>query len=356
MRVVITIQHPAHVHFYRHVIDLLTDRGHEVFVFARENDLAVPLLERYDIPHEVLAGPQESLVGLARVQLTYEWRLLRRARAIEPDVMTAVGGVAVSHVSRLVGARSVVFLDNEGIASHRITVPFADVVATPRRFGEELGDGHRRYDGYHELAYLHPDRFDPSPDRLRAHGVEPEEPYAVLRFRKWDALHDVGEGGLSPAGKERLVSTFADAGDVFVTSTETLPPSLAAHRLPVPPELIHDLLYFADWYAGDSATMATEAALLATPSLRIQSFADRELDLSNFLELAEYGLVRSTADEDEGLSIAREWVADPELSTTWRRRRRRLLAEKIDVTPFVADLLVEPEAAVGRARPTTAAD
>ncbi len=352
MRVIITIQHPAHVHFYRNVIGLLTDRGHEVFVFARENDLAVPLLERYGVPHEVLAGPQASLAGLARAQLTYEWRLLRRARAIEPDVMTAIGGVAVSHVARLVGARSVVFLDNEGIASHRITVPFADVVATPRQFGEDLGDGHRRYDGYHELAYLHPERFEPSPDRLRAHGVEPEAPYAVLRFKRWDALHDVGEAGLSPAGKGRLVSTFADAGDVFVTSTDPLPPALASCQLPVPPELIHDLLYFADWYAGDSATMATEAALLATPSLRVQSFADHEADLSNFLELAEYGLVRSTADEEEGLSIAREWVADSELAATWRHRRRRLLEEKIDVVPFVADLLVEPEAATGRAQPT----
>ncbi|WIV66207.1 DUF354 domain-containing protein [Natrialbaceae archaeon AArc-T1-2] len=340
MRAIVTIQHPAHVHFYRHVIDELEARGHGVFVFARENDLAVPLLEHYDIDHEVLASSQESIVGLVRTQLTYELRLLRRARTIDPDVMTAIGGVAVSHVAHLVGARSVVFLDNEGVTSHRITTPFAHVVCTPRAFREEYGDTHRRYDGYQELAYLHPARFDPSPDRLRAHGVEPDERYSVLRFRTWDALHDVGEAGLSPAGKRRLVDILADHGEVYITSSDPLPSDLEPYRLPVPTHLIHDLLYYADCYAGDSATMATEAGVLATPAVRIQSFATGDREFSNFVELEErYGLVRSTADERDALELVATLVADPETTAIWRARRERLLGEKIDVTSFVVEVL-----------------
>lgn len=341
MKVVVTIQHPAHVHFYRHVISLLEERGHEVFVFARENDLAVPLLEEFGIDHEVLAGPQDSLFELARVQLTYELRLLRYARAIDPDVMTAIGGVAVSHVAPLVGARSVVFIDNEGIQSHRITTPFSHVVCTPSGYEDAHGEKHVRYDGYQELAYLHPDRFDPSPDRLREHGVEPGERYFVVRFRKWDALHDVGQAGLSPEGKAELVSILADHGEVYITSTQELPSGLEQYRLPVPAHLIHDLMYYADCFAGDSGTMSTEAAVLGTPALRIQSFAGSE-DMSNFVELEEtYDLLRSTPDEEEGLEIVREWVSDPELTETWRNRRDRMLAKKIDVTAFVADLLTE---------------
>lgn len=357
MRVVVTIQHPAHVHFYRHVVDLLEEHGHEVHVFARENDLAVPLLEEYGIEHEVLAGSQDSLVDLAKVQLTYEYRLFRRAREIEPDVMTAIGGVAVSHVASVVDARSVVFIDNEGVASHRITTPFADVVCTPRRFEDDYGEKHRRYDGYHELAYLHPERFDPSPNRLREHGVDPDERYFVLRFRTWDALHDVGEAGLSREGKERLVSFLADRGDVYVSSSEPLPASIEPYRLPVPPHLVHDLLYYADCYAGDSATMATEAAVLATPAVRVQSFADRSSDMSNFVELEEeYGLLRSTPDEDEAFEIVRDLVADPNARSTWRDRRERLVDEKIDVTSFVAELLAREagEELLDRPRPVRA--
>ena len=341
MKVVVTIQHPAHVHFYRNVIDELEARGHEVFVFARENDLAVPLLEHYGISHEVLAGPQDSLPKLIRVQLTYEVRLLRHARRIEPDVMTAIGGVAVSHVASLVGARSVVFLDNEGFACHKVTVPFADAVCTPRNYGDEYGEKQVRYDGYHELAYLHPNRFESSPDALRSYGVEPDERYFVLRFRKWDALHDVGAGGLSLDGKRRLVSMLTDHGEVYITSTDELPSDLEPYRLPVPPHLIHDLLYFADCYAGDSATMATEAAVLGTPAVRVQSFAADER-LTNFIELEEeYDLLRSTHDEEVALDYVDELVVDRDATRRWQKRRRRLFEDKIDVVPYVVDLLTE---------------
>ncbi|GAB3035788.1 DUF354 domain-containing protein [Natronobiforma cellulositropha] len=352
MKLIVTIQHPAHVHFYRHAIDELETDGHEVHVFARENDLAVPLLERYDVPHEVLAGPQDSLFGLARVQATYELKLLRRALSIRPDVMTAIGGVAVSHVASLVGAQSVIFVDNEGATSHKITIPFADVVCTPKRFGDDYGAKQLRYDGFHELAYLHPDRFDPSPERLRRYGVEPDDPYFVLRFRKWDALHDVGENGLSRQGKETLVSLLADHGEVFITSTDPLPPSLEPYRLPVPPHLIHDLLYYADLYAGDSATMATEAALLATPAVRIQSFAAWEDDLSNFVELEEeYDLLRSTHDEVEAFGYVEALVSDEKASERWRRRRDRLLADKLDVTTLLTELLTAQAGESRRTRP-----
>ncbi|MFC4989440.1 DUF354 domain-containing protein [Saliphagus infecundisoli] len=337
MKVVLTIQHPAHVHFFRHAIGELEAGDDEVFVFARENDLAVPLLERYGIAHEVLAGPPSSMAGLAAVQATYELRLLRRARAIEPDVMAAIGGVAVAHVAPLVGARSVVFVDNEGVASHRLMAPFADVICTPRRFEGDFGEKHRRYDGYHELAYLHPDRFEPDPDALRERGVEPDDRYFLLRFRRWDALHDVGEAGLSRAGKRRLVSELADRGTVYITSTDPLPDAFEPYRLPVAPERIHDLLYYADLYAGDSATMATEAAVLGTPAVRVQSFAGRDRDMSNFRELAGYGLLRSTPDEDRAIDSALALADAPPGRQS--ARRDRLLAEKIDVTEFLVSLL-----------------
>ncbi|WP_247728472.1 DUF354 domain-containing protein [Halovivax limisalsi] len=350
LRIVVTIQHPAHVHFYRHAIDELEAEGHEVYVFARENDLAVPLLEAFDISHEVLASQHRSLVGLGLTQAAYEVRLLRRARQIDPDVMTAIGGLAVSHVAPLVGARSVVFLDNEGVTSHRLVAPFADVIATPANFRDDLGENHVRYDSFQELAYLHPNRFDPDPSRLRDAGVDPAEPYFVCRFRTWDALHDVGARGLSTDGKREIVSRFRDAGSVYISSSDPLPPDLEPYRLPVPPAAVHDLLYYADGYAGDSGTMATEAALLGTPAVRIQSFAtDPESDMSNFVVLEqEYGLLRSTAAEATAIAHVEELLADPSAKARWRTRRRRVMRAKRDGTAVLRSLLTD--ATLPRAR------
>ncbi len=341
MRILITVQHPAHVHFYKHALAELEAAGHDTLVLARENDLAVPLLEAYGIDHEVLAGGQDSMGELITVQLTFEARLLARARQFQPDVMSAIGGVAVSHVAPLVGAQSIVFIDNEGILSHRLMVPFAHIVCTPTGFTDEFGKRHLRYEGFHELAYLHPNRFEPSATRLRTYGIEPDDRYFVLRFRKWDALHDVGELGLSRDGKERLVDALAQRGDVYITSGSPLPPAFEPYRLPVEPQHIHDLLAFADGYAGDSATMATEAAVLGVPAVRVQSFAG-STDMSNFVELEEqYGLLHSTDDEAVAFKKVLELADDPRTKQRVRRRRERLLEDKIDVTALLTRLLIQ---------------
>jgi predicted glycosyltransferase len=341
MRVLIAVQHPAHVHFYRHAIDELERAGHTVRVVARAKDVATDLLSAYDIPYEELSQAGDSLAQLALGQLRYEARLLSRARSFQPDVLTAVGGLSVAHVGWLLGIPSVAFIDNEGVASTRATVPFADVVCTPRGLRSDYGDGHRRYDGYHELAYLHPDRFQPEPDRLRAFGVEPDERYFVCRFVGWGAHHDVGQSGLSRAGMTRLVDTLADRGPVYITTEEPLPDRFERHRLPVPPELIHDLLAGAALYAGDSQTMATEAAVLGTPAVRSNSFAGGT-DMSNFVDLeTRYGLLYSRGDERTALRLVERLADDPDAGAEWARRRARLLADTVDVTAYVVATLCD---------------
>ncbi|MFC7236115.1 DUF354 domain-containing protein [Halosegnis marinus] len=342
LTVAVTVQHPAHVHFYRHPIAELRRRGHAVHVFAREKDVTTDLLAAFDIDHTVLAREPRSRADLLRVQARYELGLLRACRRLDPDVLTAVGGTTAAHVGWLLGARSVVFIDSGITPSNRVTVPFADEVCNPRRLVADFGARQRRYDGYHELAYLHPDRFEPDPERLRALGVEPDDTYSVLRFVAWNAHHDVGKAGLSPAGKRRLVEALAERGDVYVTTEGPLPDEFEDYRLPVPPEALHDLLAHADLYVGDSQTTATEAALLGTPAIRSNSYAG-DGDMSNFVELEdEYGLLRSIPDEDEAIATAAALLDRRDARAAWARRRDRLFAEKIDVTDFVVERLTAP--------------
>ncbi len=338
MKVLVTIQHPAHVHFFRNVVGLLEERGHEVKVVAREKDVNLDLLDAYDLPYELLAGPVSSTLDLARVQLLYEYRVLRVARRFQPDVITAIHGLAAAHAARLAGARSVIFVDD--LAANRLTVPFADVVATPRAFPEDYGGKHVRYDGYHELAYLHPERFEPDPAALREHGVDPDERYSVVRFSDMGAHHDIGEHGLSAAGKREVVDALAEHGPVYA-SIEGDGDGFDGHELPIPPHLVHQLLHYAGVFVTDSSTMPTEAALLGTPAVRSNSFAGENEVMVNFHELQErYGLVYSTPDEREAIDLVRELASDPDASSEWQRRRDRLLEDKIDVAAFAADLLV----------------
>ena len=82
--------------------------------------------------------------------------------------------------------------------SNAITFPFATRVITPECYRTDIGEKQIRYAGYQELAYLHPDRFQPDPGVLDELGFTSNEPYFVVRLVSWKASHDIGQRGVIP--------------------------------------------------------------------------------------------------------------------------------------------------------------
>ncbi|MFP9191286.1 DUF354 domain-containing protein [Natrialbaceae archaeon A-CW1-1] len=343
MNVLFCASHPAHVHLFKNVINQLQREGHKVLVASREKDLTIDLLDAYELPHQPLWKEGNSLIGHGIELLKYELRLLRLARRFDPDVVVSRLNPAASHVSSVLQCPNVVFDDDSEVAQlvGKLTNPFSDVICTPADFKVNLGSRQYRYDGFHELAYLHRDWFDPDPIVLSEFGIDVDEQYAVLRFVSWGAHHDIGQGGLSRETKRTIVSELTDHGSVYITSEDPLPDEFEQHRLPIPPEHIHQLLYHANLYVGDSQTMATEAAVLGTPSVRSNTFAGGD-DMSNFVTLEEeYGLLYSTGDEDQALTLVRELASRSGIVEQWKQKRNRLLDDKIDVTQFMLEVIEE---------------
>lgn len=335
MKVIFTIQHPAHVHLFRNAIQTLRNRGDEVRVFARRKDIAIELLELYDIDHTVLADTADSLGQLALRQAEYEFGLLRHALRIGPDVMVAMGEPGVSHVSTVVGCPGLIFTDTEHAwLQNVLAFPLADRVCTPVCYQDEIGPKQVRYRGYHELAYLHPNRFTPDPSILDEVGLSPRDRFAILRLNAWKAAHDVGDGGFSEVTD--VVSRLTETGtEVLITSEPDLPPELEAYEASVPLDRMHDLMAHANLVIGESATMAAEAAVLGTPAVFISTSRRGYTD-----EMGDrYGLVFtfSGADRQEaGIERAVEILADDDREK-WKRRRETLLADKEDTTAFILD-------------------
>ncbi|TQQ80253.1 DUF354 domain-containing protein [Halonotius roseus] len=337
MKVVITIQHPGHVHFYRHAIEHLQATGHEVHVFARDRPMALTLLDRYGIDYEVLTHKFDSRLKMALGQLRYERNLLKRVREIDPDVITAIGGLAIAHVSQLVDARSVLFTDTEhATLTNSLAFPFADTICTPDCYEGDIGPKQLRYPGYHELAYLHPDRFDPDPTVLSDIGIDPTDRFVILRLVDWNAAHDVGDSGFSDI--ESVVTALESTGvSVYITAEGGVPDAVERCQLPVAPHKIHHLMYYADLFIGEGATMATESAVLGTPGLFVST-----IRLGYTAELADrYGLLanfdgsnRQSEAIEAGVSILDEYD-----QSLWDRRRQRMLADKIDTTTVILEQL-----------------
>lgn len=341
MKALFDLYHPSHVHLFKNAIWELEREGHEVLITAREKEVTTALLEAYDLEYVALSTQRSGKIGLMAETATRFGRLVRIARRFRPDVIAGRINPVSVYTSKIAGASCVMFKDSDYTTKlSTITNPFVDVMYIPANFDIHLGTMEHRINAFQELAYLHPNWFEPDRDLLRNHGIDPDEPYHVLRFVAMKAHHDGGHHGFSREAKRELVSVLEKFGEVYITSEEPLDPEFEEHRLPVPPHLIHHLLSFANLYVGDSQTMATEAALLGTPAVRSNSFAG-DRDLSNFVELEnEYELLFSFADEADAIEKVSELARDSDVVERWAARRSRVIAEKVDVTEDMVSLLL----------------
>jgi hypothetical protein len=335
MRVLIDINHPAHVHFYRHVVTRLVEEGHEVHVTARNKECEYQLLDAFGISFTDLGRHHAGMVAKAVGMLRIDTRLWAVARRFKPDVLTGIHNTYIAHVSHLVRRPSVIFTDTEHAKlANVLTLPFATAIYTPESFKRDLGPRHRRYAGFHELAYLHPRYFVPEGrDKL---GLEPKEPYTVLRCISWDASHDVGHSGFVdlPAAVEELERY----GPVLISAESELPRALEDRRIRLPPHMMHSLLHHAALYIGEGATMATEASLLGTPSILLSTLASH---CGVFEEQRSRHLMNVPKDQDEALTMAHDILGNPDAKGEWMLRRDAMLVEKEDVVEVVVGALQE---------------
>ena len=333
MRILIDILHPAHVHFFRNFHAEMTDRGHQLRITARDKDRSVELLQAFGLPYQQISR-QKSGAGLAVEMAGRTARLMKIMRSFRPDVTTGIMGPSIALAGAVRRVPAVVFYDTEfAVQTNRIVYPLAHSVCTPDSYQGKVPGRHSQYAGYHELAYLHPNRFQPDPAVLGDFGIRPGEPYSIVRFVSWQAVHDRKERGLSPKQKLHLIEVLERRGRVLISSESPLEGHLADLAVPGRVEQIHHLIAHARLVVGESATMSSEAAVLGVPAVFIATTGRGYTDD----EERRYGLVRHFTEDqyDMALSAIEEILAEP--AATWQKAFQRLLEEKIDVTAWMID-------------------
>lgn len=336
MNILMDINHPAHVHLLRNVYAMLVEHGNSVLVVVKEIPSAMKLLDLYGIPYINIGKKDDAIMRKGLDQLVYDKRLLKIVR--EHHIEIGVGSsINIPHVSRLSKMKSIILDDDDDEVEPLFTKfghPFADTilspVGTPRKSGKTV-----YVNAYHELSYLHPNRFKPDTRVLQDAGVSEGEPYFILRFNAFKAHHDVGVVGLTFENKRRLINYLKDKGRVFITTERDIDDEFKPFQLKVSPEKAHSLMYYATMLVGDSQTMTSEAAVLGTPAIRCNTFVGR----IHYLEEEEhkYGLTYGFHPEqsDEMFQKIEELLSVPNLKEEWRARRQKMLSEKIDYARFL---------------------
>lgn len=338
MHILIDISHPAHVHFFRHAIHEWGERGHKVTIMSRDKDITLDLLDQYGFRHTCLSRARRGLFGLGRELLEHEGRLYRLAKPNPPDVLVEIGGTFIVHAARLMGKPAIIFSDTENATiSNAITYPFASAICTADCYRGPVGKRHFRYPGYHELSYLHPNRFTPDPDVPARLGLTPQDSYVVVRFVSWQSGHDLAHRGFSQAGKIRLVQELEQFGRVLITSEDQLPDELSRYHIKLPSRLIHHLLAFSTLYIGESATMASESVVLGVPAIYVSPVGRGYTDEQE----QKYQMCFTIQKENLAIEQAVTLLNRPDLKAEWQTKRQRLLADKMDVTAWLVGFVEE---------------
>jgi len=334
MRILVDIGHPAHVHFFKNFIREMEKRGHTVLITARNKEITLDLLSKYNFNFLPVGVQRSGKFNLIKEWIGRDFEIIRIAQKFKPHFLLGIGNPSIAHAAKLLRAKSVVFTDTEHAKfSNGITFPFADVICTPSCYRSDIGPKQVRYNGYHELAYLHPNRFSPNPAVLAELGLKKGDPLFIVRFVSWQASHDVGRHGVRDKGG--LVMALEQYGRVLITSEGALPSELQPYQIRVSPEKLHDLLYYATLYVGEGATIASECAIIGTHAIYINS-----LELGYIREEDEkYQLVSNFSGKDctdeMVFAEAKRLLQNPNLRKEGKEKGKTLVRDKIDVTAFM---------------------
>ncbi len=336
MKIVIGMGHPKDVHLWKNTINNLEKNGHEVKILARDKDVTLQLLDTYGYQYEIMGKSSRSFIkktyGLFKSELV-TLRVLSNFRA---DIFVG-REPCLAHMSKLTKKPYIYFEDTEHAnLIHFLTFPFSDAICTSTSFKKKIDPKkHVTFNGYQELAYLHPNYFKPDENVLDELGINKNDKLVILRLVAWGGSHDVGHKGIDDV--ENFIKELEKYAQVFIISEGPIDKKYEKFRLKVKPEKMHDLLYYASMYVGEGATMASEAGILGTPSIYISS----EAGIFGSLEELEnqYELVYSFPEPKLALKKIIQILEDKDSKKKWKDKSVRLLSEKTDVTKFMTEFL-----------------
>lgn len=338
MRILLDITHPAHVHFFRNAIRQFQSEGDSVLITSRDKDITLQLLDQFGFDHQCLSVAKQGVMGLGLELSERGLKLIREVHRFRPNVAAAIAGTFVVYGCLPHRIPTVVFYDTEHArVSNAITYPLASAVVTPQAYEGDIGKKHLRYKGFQELAYTHPRVFTPDPSALAEEGLNMGDSFIIVRLVNWGASHDIGDSGVQDL--HQVVNTLSQYGRVIISAESPLPDDLKVYQMKGSYKNMLYLQAFARLLYGESATMASECAMLGVPAIFVSS---SKRGYINTLQ-DKYDMVYSFNEVEnkqvKSLAKAVELLENSETATIWQQKREKLLSELIDVTQYIVDTI-----------------
>ena len=336
MKIFIDIGHPAHVHYFRNFIKIMQIKKHEFFITARNKDITYALLDHYKIDYSSRGEGKKCLIGKFIYIFKADSLLFRYAKKLKPDLFISFASPYAAHVAWLMRKPHIVFDDTEhATLTHKLYRTFSTLIITPEAFSKQMGRKHNRFNSVIELCYLHPKYFKPDinlPQTL-LEGKDKNK-IALIRLVSWDANHDIGQSGLTRKDLDEIITMLCPKYNIYISSEKVIPEKYMKYQLKIPPYRMHDLIACSDIFITEGGTMASEAAVLGTPVIYVNTLSMGYIDL-----LKQYNLIISPSKRESPAVCIEKILSDLNVKKEWQKRRQKFLKNVIDPTEFMVKLV-----------------
>lgn len=339
MKILFHLGHPAHFHLFKNIITQLNRNGHSNFILIKRKDILVELLETSGLKYYNIlpAGRKDSNLGIGIGQIKQNLKMLFFCLKNKPDILVGTS-VAISHVGKFLRIPSININEDDAEVVplySKLAYPWANVILSPISCNNSKWEKKSvKYEGYHELAYLHPNNFTPEQQIVEKY-ISIDKPYIILRFAKLNAHHDKGIRGISLTIAKKIISICEPNINVYITSERDLEPELEPYSIKIDPIDMHHVMAFAKMYIGDSQTMAAEAAVLGIPFIRFNDFVDRIGYLNELENKYKLGYGIPSNEPEKLYKTLKDLLNIVDTKNIYQQRRKKMLADKIDVTKFL---------------------
>lgn len=315
------LSHPKHYYQFIPSINILETSGNKVIILARNKDVLLKILNEEGRNYIEYGKHGKTLFSKFFLIPNLLLNFFRVCFKHKPDRIISKASPYAAIIGKFLRIKTIITPDSEVVSlTNKLVAPLSNLIITPKTFGINYGDKHKLITGFFEDCYLHPSVFNPNTHKLDITLSEYLKPFFLLRFISWNANHDMNQFGFSQEEKVELVDFLGKYGSVFISSESELPDSIEHFRLKIPASQMHLFISVSHLYIGDSQSMATEAALLGTPSIRYNSFVGPN-DMTNFRVLENKELLINCTNFIEVLTTSKKIIEDKNSKKLWLMKR-----------------------------------
>mgnify|MGYP002713143055 CR=1 FL=1 len=315
------------------------DGGETFFLIVEKENIIKTIVDSNGFDNEVIGSAKVSFTGKIFNILNIVRKINKRILEFNPDIIFSPASPYTSLACKFNKLPLVSWEDTETatfnykFSHNRIN----SLLVIEPFYKPLLLDNVIRFNGYKELAYLHPRWFKPDMSVLKDLGLEMDDKIVLMRFSALNAMHDLGLKSEADTNDKKILNFIkkmqSDYGaKIFISVTErNLDDRFDAYKLTIDPSKYVHLLSFCSLYIGEGTTTASEAGVLGVPWIVL-----RDKPLGYLIDQEEnYGLGFRTEDIDEALEKAALYLSNDNIKKEWAIKRSRLLIDKIDVSSFL---------------------